>query len=383
MRDSNPRYPFEYNGFQDRRLKPLGQSSICILADGAGYSSSFSWSDCWRGHSCGNPETPRVRLCVEIGEPTEEKLPRQGSDFAVHGILPPMRTLSIRLTALALALGGAWAAYTQTPQAGQAAAKAPAAFVLHKIADDLYVIDGGGAGNVAVYITSEGVILVDDKYEQHFDEIMANVKKVTAQPVRYIINTHYHADHSGGNTRFTGIAQIISTTMARENILKKVQSNAPANMVPASLTFKDEMSVFLGGKEVRAIHLGRGHTGTDAMVYFPVLKVLHSGDAVTNGSPLIDYPGGGSIVEWTKTLDRAMKEIDFDTLIPGHGPISPKSMMQTYRNNAETLRMRFTTELRTGKSQAQMAEFMTANYNWQPTSLNMQWSLPGMMQELK
>lgn len=285
-----------------------------------------------------------------------------------------MRTLSIRLTAVVLALAGAWAAYTQTP---------PAAFLLHKIADDLYVIDGGGAGNVAVYITTEGVILVDDKFEQHFDEIMANVKKVTSQPVKYVINTHYHADHSGGNTRFAGVAQLISTTMARENILKKVQPNAPANMVPASITFKDEMSVFLGGKEVRAVHLGRGHTGTDCMVYFPALKVLHSGDAVTSGSPLIDYAGGGSIVEWTKTLDKAMATFDFETLIPGHGPVSPKTMMVTYRNNAEALRNRVAAEVKAGKTEAQLAQFMTANYKWTPDSLNMQWSLKGMMQELK
>jgi len=295
-----------------------------------------------------------------------------------------MRTLSIRLTAICLALAGAWAAYTQTPQNAQPAAqtKAPAPFLLHKIADDLYVIEGGG-GNVAVYITSEGVILVDDKFEENFNEIMANVKKVTAQPVKYVINTHYHADHSGGNTRFAGVAQLISTTMARENILKKIQPGAPDNMVPASITFKDEMSVFLGGKEVRAVHLGRGHTGTDAMVYFPALRVLHSGDAVTSATPLIDYAGGGSIVEWTKTLDKAIATFDFDTLIPGHGPISPKAMMVTYRNNAETLRTRFAAELHAGKSEAELAQFMTANYNWQPTSLNMQWSLKGMMQELK
>jgi glyoxylase-like metal-dependent hydrolase (beta-lactamase superfamily II) len=285
-----------------------------------------------------------------------------------------MRTVSIRLTAVLLALAGAWVAYTQTP---------PAPFLLHKVADDLYVIDGGGAGNVAVYITSEGVILVDDKYEQHFDEIMANIKKVTPLPVKYVINTHYHADHSGGNTHFAGIAQVISTTMAREHILKKTQPGAPENMKPANVTFKDEMSVFLGGKEVRAIYVGRGHTGTDAMVYFPALRVLHSGDAVTSGSPLIDYASGGSIVEWTKTLDKAMATIDFETLIPGHGPVSPKSMMLTYRNNAEALRTRVAAEIRSGKSEAEVARFLTATYNWQPDSLQMQRGLKGMMQELR
>jgi len=127
-----------------------------------------------------------------------------------------------------LALGGAWVAYTQNPQGKQAPAtqtKAPAPFNLIKIADDLYDIDGGQAGNVAVYITNEGVIMVDDKFEQNFDEIMANVKKVTNQPIKYILSTHYHADHSGGNTRFSSIAEIISTRNAHDGIVRTALGN--------------------------------------------------------------------------------------------------------------------------------------------------------------
>ena len=199
----------------------------------------------------------------------------------------------VRLFAGFLALAGAWVAYTQNPQGKQAPAqtKAPAPFNLIKVADDLYVIDGGGAGNVAVYITNEGVIMVDDKFEQNFDEIMANVKKVTSQPVKYILSTHYHADHSGGNTRFSSIAEIISTRNAHDGIVQHKQSNAPNDMVPARVTFTDETDVFLGGKEVRAKYYGRGHTNGDAFVYFPALKVLHTGDMFTSATPLIDYPG--------------------------------------------------------------------------------------------
>jgi len=296
------------------------------------------------------------------------------------------RTVLVRLLTGLLALAGAWVAYTQTPQQGKQApaqTKAPAPFNLVKVTDDLYVIDGGGAGNVAVYITNEGVIMVDDKFEQHFDEIMANVKKVTNQPVKYILSTHYHADHSGGNTRWTSIAEIISTRNAHDGIVKKVQSNAPANMVPARVTFTEETDLFLGGKEVQAKYFGRGHTNGDAFVYFPALKVLHTGDMMTSGTPLIDYPGGGSIVEWTKTLDTVMGALDFDTVIPGHGPVSKKADLLTYRNKAADLRTRAQTLIRQGKSQADVAKFMTAEYNWAPDSLNMQWSLPGMMTELK
>jgi len=297
------------------------------------------------------------------------------------------RTILIRLFAGFLALGGAWVAYTQNPQGKQAAAqtKAPAPFNLIKVADDLYVIDGGGAGNVAVYITNEGVIMVDDKYEQHFDEIMANVKKVTNQPIKYILSTHYHADHSGGNTRFSSIAEIISTRNAHDGIVQHKQSNAPNDMIPARVTFTQETDLFLGGKEVRAKYYGRGHTNGDAFVYFPALKVLHTGDMFTSATPLIDYPGGGSLLEWPKTLDAVMndKSLDFDTVIPGHGPVSKKADLLTYRNNAQKMLTRVQSLIRQGKSQDDVAKVMTAEYNWQPGSLNMQWSLPGMMIELR
>ncbi len=297
------------------------------------------------------------------------------------------RTILVRLLAGLLALAGSWVAYTQTPQGKQAPAqtKAPAPFNLIKIADDLYVIDGGGAGNVAIYITNEGVIMVDDKFEQHFDEIMANIKKVTSQPVKYILSTHYHADHSGGNTRWSSIAEIISTRNAHDGIVQHKQSNAPDNMIPARVTFTQETDLFLGGKEVRARYYGRGHTNGDAFVYFPALKVLHTGDMFTSATPLIDYPGGGSLLEWPNTLDAVMgdKSLDFDTVIPGHGPVSKKADLLTYRNNAEKMRTRVQTLIRQGKNQDDVAKVMTAEYNWQPGSLNMQWSLPGMMTELR
>jgi glyoxylase-like metal-dependent hydrolase (beta-lactamase superfamily II) len=103
----------------------------------------------------------------------------------------------------------------------------------------------------------------------------------------------------------------------------------------------------------------------------------------TAATPLIDYPGGGSLVEWTKTIDAAMNGLDFDTVIPGHGPLSKKADLLTYRNNAETMRNRVQALVRQGKTQEEVAKFMTDEYKWAANSLNMQWSLPGMMTELK
>jgi cyclase len=287
------------------------------------------------------------------------------------------KTWMIRVSAALLALAGAWVAYTQTKQG-------PPQLTLNKIKDDLYEIEGDG-GNVAVYITNEGVIMVDDKFEQDSQQIMDKVKSVTNQPIKYILSTHYHQDHSGGNTNFYAIAEIISTVNAHNNIVNHVQSNAanPEKMKAARVTFTEETDLFLGGKEVRAHHFGRGHTNGDAMVYFPALKVLHTGDLFTSALPLIDYPGGGSIVEWPKTLDKAMAFWDFDTVIPGHGAVTNKAALMAYRNRADGVRTELQQQIRSGKTEAQMRQFVKDQYKWADTSLNMQWAFPGVMNELK
>jgi cyclase len=282
------------------------------------------------------------------------------------------------ITFLSAAIGFfliAWMGYTQNPAQ-------PPKLTLNKVAGDLYEIEGDG-GNVAVYLTSEGVILVDDKFDQDHDAIVAHIKSITDQPVKYVLSTHYHEDHSGGNGKFLPTAEIISTANARTNIVKHVQSNASGNVQPARVVFTDETAVFLGGKEVRAKFFGRGHTNGDAIIYFPALRTIHTGDLMAGNTPLIDYPGGGSVVEWTKTLDAAMKTLDFDRVIPGHGAITNKAGLMAYRNNVEKLRNRAAGLIREGKSQEDVAKAMTAEFNWAAGSLQMQWSLPGMMRELK
>ena len=137
------------------------------------------------------------------------------------------RTFIARASAGALLLAGCWIAYTQNQ------GKQPPALTLHKVKDDLYEIEGDG-GNVAVYVTGEGVILVDDKFEQDYESIMAHVKSVTDQPVKYVLSTHHHSDHSGGNVKFLPTAEIISTANARANIVEHKQPDAPANLTPGA-----------------------------------------------------------------------------------------------------------------------------------------------------
>ncbi len=286
-----------------------------------------------------------------------------------------MRT-RILIIALAAVLGAGVAAVTVARQ------QAPT-LTIEEVTDNLYIVIGSG-GNVGVLVTDEGVILIDDKFEQNYDEIVRNVSSVTNQPIRYVINTHYHSDHAGGNSRFLEVAEVISTTNARTNILEGKQSNAAPGMVPARLVFTEELSIFLGGQEVRARHFGRGHTGTDAIIYFPELRTVHMGDMLAGTTPLIDYNGGGSIVDWTTSVDAMMEEFDFETVIPGHGTVTDVAGLRTYRDNVVVLRDRVTGLIREGRSQEEIGAILGMEYPaYTPTSLQTQWSLPGFMTELR
>jgi cyclase len=284
------------------------------------------------------------------------------------------RILIVVLTAV---LGTGIATFSGAP-----ARQAPV-LTIEPVADNLYNIIGSG-GNVAALVTVDGVVLIDDKFEENYDAIMDNLRSVTDQPVRYVINTHYHADHSGGNSRFLSVAEVISTRNARTNILEGRQSNAPPGVMPARLVFTEELSLFLGGHEIRARHFGRGHTNSDAIIYFPEQRTVHMGDMMAGVTPLIDYNGGGSIVDWTDTVDAMLDEFDFDTVIPGHGTVTNREGLETYRNNVVVLRDRVTRLIREGRSQDEIGEILGMEYApYTPDSLFMQWSLPGFLTELR
>lgn len=286
------------------------------------------------------------------------------------------RTLLLRVSLGITFLLGGWLAYTQN-QGG------PPKLNVNKVKDDLYEIEGDG-GNVAVYITNEGLILIDDKFDRDHEAIMEKVKGISNQPIKYVLSTHYHEDHSGGNAKMLAMnVEIISTANARKNIVNHIQSNAGIVPTPARVVFTEETSVFLGGKEVRAHHFGRGHTNGDAVMYFPADRAIHTGDLMAGNTPLIDYPGGGSLVEWTKTLDGVLSAYDFDTVIPGHGPVTNKAGLKKYRDDVEKLRNRATELVRQGSSREQLAMAMEKEFGWAPNGLQMQWSIPGMLTELK
>jgi glyoxylase-like metal-dependent hydrolase (beta-lactamase superfamily II) len=264
------------------------------------------------------------------------------------------RTLIVRLSAAFLALGCAWVAYTQAPQGKQDGKQAKQANnTISKVTDDLYVIIGDG-GNSSVYVTNEGVILVDDKFEYDGQDIVDKVKSVTNQPIRYVLNTHLHGDHTGSNERFLPIAEIIAHKNARDNMVK---NKAPGVM---RVVFTDETDIFLGGKEVRMKWYGRSHTNGDAVVYFPALKILASGDMGANNGPNVDFANGGSIKDWGKTLDEVLK-LDFDTVIPGHGPVSKRQYLIDYRDVATKIPQTVISMVREGKNKDDIAKVFTAN----------------------
>jgi cyclase len=230
----------------------------------------------------------------------------------------------------------------------------PEAMRIEKVKDNLYVIRGPfnacapngcgassvddgllhEAGDVAVRVTSEGLILVDDKFAQNVPDVLDRVKSITGQPIKYLLNTHHHTDHVGGDGEILsrGI-EIIAHRNVRDNIIRNKQPGAPR------LVFNDQASVFLGGVEVRMMYLGRGHTNGDTVIYFPDLRTVHSGDLVIDGMPVIDYDNGGSALEFVQTLNNLLK-IDFDTVIPGHGRVLTKGDVRAYVPKFEMMNKR-------------------------------------------
>ncbi|MCH7934144.1 MAG: MBL fold metallo-hydrolase [Gemmatimonadetes bacterium] len=241
---------------------------------------------------------------------------------------------------------------------------------IREVMDGLYVIpgfDGGqSGGNVAVRVTDDGVIIVDDKFPYSFDFITEQVRSVTDQPIKYVLNTHHHDDHSGSNADFLASAEVIAHKNARANIVRNNQPGAPR------IIFADETAVFLGGAEVQMFHFGRGHTNGDAVAYFPDLRTVHTGDLFVFGqrlngstlSPFWDFGNGGSVLEWPATLT-GLLALDFDTVIPGHGPILTKADIRTFRGKLETVIDRVSREIAAGATRDDIASRVdTADLDW-------------------
>ncbi|HUQ52813.1 MAG TPA: MBL fold metallo-hydrolase, partial [Gammaproteobacteria bacterium] len=210
----------------------------------------------------------------------------------------------------------------------------PAKLEVIKVRDDIYVISNVAVpGLTTALITNDGVLLVDDKFEIDHASIMAALKTVTSEPVKYVINTHYHGDHSGGNAKLQALGTLaVASIEARASMVKANQSGQP------NITVGDRAEIIIGGKRVEIHKVGRAHTDGDVVVLFPEQRVLASGDIFANGpgtsAQLVDYPGGGSAKLWPLAVDQAL-ELQFDTVIPGHGLVSTKADLTAYRARAQ------------------------------------------------
>jgi cyclase len=293
-----------------------------------------------------------------------------------------MKHTSLLRIAVALLLwGGVWVAYTQQQ-------RPPSVFKTNKIANDLYEIENVGslAGNVTVLVSDEGLVVVDDKFAPDHDGIMAQIKTFTDKPIKYIVNTHHHADHSGGNLKMQLMnVQVVASQQARENMAGSPRDGLFIDTQPGfpNVTFEDHLYIHLGGKRVELYHYGRAHTNGDVVVYFPAARTLASGDIFVFGDEtqqLIDYAGGGSAKEWTKTLDSAL-QLDFDTVVPGHGNITTKQEMRKFRDSTLDLRNRVHEMVVQKKTRDQIARMLQNEFHWAQLVLDR--SLDGLIGELQ
>ena len=246
-----------------------------------------------------------------------------------------------------------------------------------QVKDGLHVITGPG-GNIGVRVTPEGVILIDDKYPQDFNEIQSLVATVSDLPVKYVINTHHHGDHSGSNTSFLQVADVIAHKNARDNMIRGDQDGPPR------LIYTDQTSVFLGGAEVRVYYMGRGHTNGDSVVYFPDLKTVHGGDLLHGTAPFIDYANGGSSRGWVNTMNNILS-LDWNTAIPGHGEVMGRRDVLNFRNQMESVRIRMTELVRQGLVAGDAQEAIKdPNLSWTQAEngLFMNRSIPGFYEEI-
>jgi len=267
--------------------------------------------------------------------------------------------LGVLLVAGALSIAAAAAQQAQTKQV----------IDVVKVADNYYVLTSStpgndatfSGGNVGVFITGNGVVLVDTKLAGWGQTFLDRVKSVTNKPVTMIINTHTHGDHTGNDDKFGTNVEIVAQENTKANMAKMDAFKGDKAVFLPKKTFKDTMTLGSGKEQINLYYFGAGHTNGDAMVYFPALRVLQTGDLFARkDAPRIDRANGGSGVQYPQTLARAVAAFkNVDTVVPGHSPLMKWNDLQEYQRYTVDLLAATQAAKRDGKN----ADAATASIN--------------------
>lgn len=230
---------------------------------------------------------------------------------------------------------------------------------LDEVAGNVHVLQWRG-GNIGVSAGDDGLILVDDQFAPQAEDILAALRILRDEPVRFVLNTHWHGDHTGGNQAMAERGAVI---VAHENVRRRMSSEqfmkAFGRTVPPSppgalpvVTFGDAVTLHFNDDTVRVQHLTAAHTDGDSYVHFVDANVIHAGDVFFNGLyPFIDVSSGGRIDGVIAACDRMLAVADADTrIIPGHGPVTDREGLQAYRDMLAAIRARVAAGIRDGKS---------------------------------
>lgn len=223
-----------------------------------------------------------------------------------------------------------------------------------KLSDHVYMLVGAG-GNIGVSVGEDGVFVIDDQFAPLSDKILAEIKTLSDKPLNFLVNTHWHGDHTGGNEN---MAKAGATIIAHDNVKARLLnprrdgSNNPKEALPV-ITFNDKLNITINGEPVALFHVANAHTDGDALLYFTGSNVLHTGDTYFKGRyPFIDLNSGGSVKGYIEAAKRGLMVIDDSTkIIPGHGSESNKEEYQSFLKMLEALEANISKAIAEGKTE--------------------------------
>ena len=206
-----------------------------------------------------------------------------------------------------------------------------------RVAGGIYMLEGAG-GNIGVSVGADGILIVDDQFAPLADKIRAALKSLGEGKLKFILNTHYHSDHTGGNAQFGPEAPIIAQTNVRkrlateQTVLGEKVPPSPKEALPV-ITFDQSVSIHFNGEEIRAVHFPHGHTDGDSVIFFTGANVVHMGDDFFAGRfPFVDIDNGGDIEQLTRNVSDIIATLPADVkIIPGHGPLSTLDDLKLFR----------------------------------------------------